>query len=107
MALLSADTYQHTHKTDLSYEGFITGLSDYYQASDKRCQIKHDTSLPELTFEFIAKRKFEASWGSQFCTLYKRASVNAWRSFLDNIVRLCSVVVFALLLLALYFNVRP
>lgn len=106
MSLLSEASFKKVVDTKKTYPEFINGLGDLYEASDLKTKVEFSHDLPELTDEFIRARKYEASWFMQFVTLYKRANVNCWRQMLDNVVRVLSIVILALFLLAMFYNVR-
>ena len=105
MALLSEDTYALSCTANMSYSEFIQDLNSSYMNSDQKRIVEFDANLPELTADYIKERKYEATWWSQFCILYKRSCLNIQRQMRDNLTRGIVILIFSLLMLVLYTNV--
>ena len=105
MSLMSEDTYALTGNVEKTYVEFIEDLGKKYLEGPKYRKAECDPQMPELTDDFVHKRKFKASGLEQFIILYRRSNLNSWRLFSDEIVRVFSMVIFALFMLALYYDV--
>ncbi len=105
MSLLSEDTYKQNAKTDTTYAQFIEDMGKKYLESPGCKKVECDPSMPELTDEFVRKRKYKASWFEQFITLYKRACLHNARLFGDEIFQIFAIILFSLFMLALYYDV--
>ena len=105
MSLLSEDTYSHTGNVQKTYPEFIEEMGKKYLEGPK-CRIAEcNPQMPELTDDFVRQRKFKASWMQQFHILYKRASLNSLRLLGDEILRIFTIIVLGLFMLALYYDI--
>ena len=105
LSLLSADTYAETGNTDKTYEEFNEEMAEKYRQSDRYIKIECNKDAPELTTEYINSRKYTSTWFQQFKILYKRATLNYIRHMYDEVLKMISMIILALLVLTIVYDV--
>eukprot|EP00826_Nyctotherus_ovalis_P004756 TRINITY_DN1104_c0_g5_i2.p1 TRINITY_DN1104_c0_g5~~TRINITY_DN1104_c0_g5_i2.p1 ORF type:complete len:667 (-),score=156.46 TRINITY_DN1104_c0_g5_i2:175-2175(-) len=105
MSLLSSDTFARIGHTDRTYEEFIEDLAQKYIEGPKFTKVECDSSMPELTNDFVHERKYKAGGFTQFGILLERAVINRYRLFIDEFVRMIAIVVLGLFMISLYYDI--
>lgn len=106
MSLLSADTYSQIGNTDKTYAEFIEGLAQKYVEGPKFTKVEPDSSMPELTDEFVQQRKYKAGFCRQFQILIGRSIKNCARLFVDEIMRIISMIILGLFMIVLFYKLE-
>lgn len=105
MQLLSTDTYTQIGHSDKTYEEFVEDLEAKYKEGSKFTVVECDPNMPELTTEYVHQRKYRASWCRQFGILFHRATTNCIRLLGHEFVRVITVIVIGLCMMAIYYKV--
>ena len=105
MSLLSSDTFAKIGDTKMTYQEFINDLANKYNESYVFTKVNCNPELPSLTDEYINKRKYKASWCSQFGILCSRAIRNSSKQFKNEFMRAVTVTIHSLFMIVLYYDV--
>lgn len=65
---------------------------------------EHDREVPFLNTEVTIKEEHDASWCTQFWTIFKRNWVNQFRQPLDVILKILQSIFFGVLCIVLYYK---
>lgn len=106
MSLLSSDTYSQIGHTDKTYADFIQDLAQKYIEGPKYTKVECDPNMPELTDEFVHQRKYKAGFCRQFQILLGRSVKNCARLFVDEVMRIATMVILGLFMMALFYNIE-
>ena len=106
MALLSSDTFKKFGHVNKEYKDFIDELAEKYEKGPCRTEINPSEGMDILDDEFLHKRKYKAGCFAQFGILLERSLLNCARLFMDEIMRIVTIIVLGLFMMSLFWDVR-